>query len=153
MDDVSTVGAELSLRDATEADIGPLVTLIQSAYRGESSRTGWTTEADLLDGQRTDPEGVRDVIDSSVSRMLVAERDGTIVACCQLEHRGDAAYFGMFAVDPGAQGGGLGRTVLEHAERTAAQAWGVSTMQLTVITAREDRSPGTSGAAIAGPES
>ena len=138
MDDVSTVGAELSLRDATEADIGPLVTLIQSAYRGESSRTGWTTEADLLDGQRTDPEGVRDVIDSSVSRMLVAERDGTIVACCQLEHRGDAAYFGMFAVDPGAQGGGLGRTVLEHAERTAAQAWGVSTMQLTVITARED---------------
>jgi ribosomal protein S18 acetylase RimI-like enzyme len=138
MDDVSTVRAELSFREATEADVGRLVRLIESAYRGESSRAGWTTEADLLDGQRTDPAGVREVIDSPVSRMLVAERDGTIVACCQLEHRGDAAYFGMFAVDPEAQGGGLGRMVLEYAERTAAETWSVRTMQMTVITARAD---------------
>lgn len=138
MDDVSTVAAELSFRDATDADVDTLVRLIQSAYRGEASRAGWTTEADLLDGQRTDPEGVRAVIESPTSLMLVAERAGAIVACCQLEHRGDAAYFGMFAVDPGQQGGGLGRTVLEQAERIAVRTWSVSTMQLTVITARAD---------------
>ncbi|WP_152365584.1 GNAT family N-acetyltransferase [Microlunatus speluncae] len=137
MDDVS-VGTGLSFRDATGADVDRLVALIQSAYRGEASRAGWTTEADLLDGQRTDPEGVRAVINSPAGRMIIAERGGLIVACCQLEHRGDAAYFGMFAVDPGQQGGGLGRTVLEQAERIAVESWAVGTMQLTVITARDD---------------
>ena len=50
---------QLTFRDATDADVPALVTLIESAYRGDSSRAGWTTEADILDGQRTDPDGVR----------------------------------------------------------------------------------------------
>ena len=130
--------AELTFRDATVDDLDPVVTLIQSAYRGDSSRAGWTTEAHLLDGQRTDPEGVRDVIVSPTGRILLAERLGAIVACCQLERRGDAAYFGMFAVPPRLQGAGLGKAVLAHAERTAIETWAVDTMQLTVITARDD---------------
>lgn len=53
---------QLTFRDATDADVPALVELIQSAYRGDSSRAGWTTEADILEGQRTDPQGVRDVV-------------------------------------------------------------------------------------------
>ncbi|MEI5010404.1 GNAT family N-acetyltransferase [Streptomyces sp. PmtA] len=130
--------AQLSYRDATACDVPALVELIESAYRGDSSRTGWTTEADILDGQRTDPEGVRQVIGASGSRLLVVERDGELVACCQLEHRGDAAYFGMFAVRPGLQGGGLGRLVIAEAERLVGEAWGVSEMHMTVISVREE---------------
>ncbi|MEU7738389.1 GNAT family N-acetyltransferase, partial [Streptomyces griseus] len=37
---------ELTFRDASGADVPALVALIESAYRGDSSRTGWTTEAD-----------------------------------------------------------------------------------------------------------
>ncbi|MFE7385609.1 GNAT family N-acetyltransferase [Streptomyces zhihengii] len=129
---------ELTYRDAVPADAPGLVALIESAYRGESSRTGWTTEADILDGRRTDTEGVTQVITAPGSRLLVAERDGTLVACCQLEHRGDAAYFGMFAVRPGLQGAGLGRTVIAEAERRAALSWGVREMHMTVITVREE---------------
>lgn len=55
---------ELTYRDAVAADTPALVGLIESAYRGDTSRTGWTTEADILEGQRTDPEGVREVIES-----------------------------------------------------------------------------------------
>ncbi|MFF8831461.1 GNAT family N-acetyltransferase [Streptomyces sp. NPDC015131] len=139
MDTAMPPGAdELIYRDATEADVPALVELVESAYRGDSSRAGWTTEADILDGQRTDPEGVREVITSPGSRLLVVERAGTIVACCQLEHRGDAAYFGMFAVRPGLQGGGLGRRVLTAAERLAADAWGAREMHMTVISVREE---------------
>ncbi|MEU2161236.1 GNAT family N-acetyltransferase [Streptomyces chengbuensis] len=130
--------AQLSYRDATASDVPALVELIESAYRGDSSRTGWTTEADILDGQRTDPEGVRQVIGAPGSRLLVVERDGELVACCQLEHRGDAAYFGMFAVRPGLQGGGLGRLVIAEAERLVGEAWGVSEMHMTVISVREE---------------
>ncbi|MFE9396954.1 GNAT family N-acetyltransferase [Streptomyces flavidovirens] len=130
--------AELTFRDATEADADALVALIESAYRGDASRAGWTTEADILEGQRTDPEGVLDVIKSPDSRLLTVERDGELVACCQLEHRGEAAYFGMFAVRPEMQGAGLGKVIIAEAERTVREVWGASEMHMTVISVRDD---------------
>ncbi|MDN3272378.1 GNAT family N-acetyltransferase [Streptomyces sp. MA15] len=127
-----------TFRRATDADVDALVELIESAYRGESSRAGWTTEADILHGQRTDPEGVLEAVKAPDSRLLTVERDGRIVACCQLEHRGDHAYFGMFAVSPAFQGAGLGRAVIAEAERQAREDWGVTGMHMTVISVRED---------------
>ncbi|MFI2435432.1 GNAT family N-acetyltransferase [Streptomyces sp. NPDC018693] len=134
--DTATAGP--TFRDATDADVDALVALIESAYRGDSSRVGWTTEADILQGQRTDAEGVLDVVKSPDSRLLTVERDGRIVACCQLEHRGEHAYFGMFAVSPALQGEGLGKTVLAEAERQARATWGVTAMHMTVISVRDD---------------
>ncbi|CQR65474.1 GNAT family N-acetyltransferase [Streptomyces leeuwenhoekii] len=135
---MATTTTGLTFRDAADADVDELVALIESAYRGESSRAGWTTEADILQGQRTDPEGVREVITSPDSRLLTVERDGRIVACCQLEHRGQYAYFGMFAVSPALQGAGLGKTVIAEAERQARETWGVTEMHMTVISVREE---------------
>ncbi|MFF1273512.1 GNAT family N-acetyltransferase [Streptomyces marokkonensis] len=134
----SATDAALTFRDATDADVDTLVALIESAYRGESSRAGWTTEADILQGQRTDPEGVLEVIKSPDSRLLTVEREGRIVACCQLEHRGAYAYFGMFAVSPALQGAGLGKAIIAEAERQARGTWGVDEMHMTVISVRED---------------
>ncbi|GAA1376513.1 GNAT family N-acetyltransferase [Streptomyces beijiangensis] len=135
---MDTAPARLTFRDAAETDVPDLVELIQSAYRGDASRTGWTTEADILQGQRTDPEGVRAVIAADGSRLLVVERDGGTIACCQLEHRGDAAYFGMFAVRPEQQGGGLGKQIIAEAERSVREDWGVGEMHMTVISVRDD---------------
>ncbi|MFC8781548.1 GNAT family N-acetyltransferase [Streptomyces nigra] len=130
--------AGLVFRDATDADVDSLVALVESAYRGDSSRAGWTTEADILEGQRTDPEGVLQVVKSPDSRLLTVERDGRIVACCQLEHRGTYAYFGMFAVSPELQGAGLGKVIIAEAERQARATWGVTEMHMTVISVRND---------------
>ncbi|MEU3954697.1 GNAT family N-acetyltransferase [Streptomyces achromogenes] len=135
---MDTPATGLTFRDATDADVDALVALVESAYRGDSSRAGWTTEADILDGQRTDREGVLEVIKSPDSRLLTAELDGRLVACCQLEHRGDHAYFGMFAVSPALQGGGVGKAVLAEAERRCRQTWGVGEMHMTVISVRAD---------------
>ncbi len=79
-----------------------------------------------------------EVVKSPDSRLLTVERDGRIVACCQLEHRGAHAYFGMFAVSPALQGEGLGKTIIAAAERWAREAWGVTEMHMTVISGRED---------------
>ncbi|MGN5377863.1 GNAT family N-acetyltransferase [Streptomyces sp. MUSC 14] len=135
---MDTSATSVTFRDATDADVDALVALIESAYRGDASRAGWTTEADILEGQRTDPEGVLDVIKSPDSRLLAVERDGRIVACCQLEHRGEHAYFGMFAVSPTMQGAGLGKVVMAEAERQAREAWRVREMHMTVISVRDD---------------
>ncbi|WP_051711460.1 GNAT family N-acetyltransferase [Streptomyces sp. NRRL S-350] len=125
-------------RPATPADVPALVDLVESAYRGESSRAGWTTEAHLLAGQRTDPEAVAEAVGHPDGLVLVAERDGELVACCQLERRGARAYFGMFSVRPGLQGGGVGRAVLAEAERLAGEEWGVGEMEMTVIEQRAE---------------
>jgi GNAT superfamily N-acetyltransferase len=132
--------AALSFAVATADDVDAVVALVESAYRGEASRAGWTTEADLLDGQRTDAHAVRGIIASATSQLLLAcDGDGELIACCQLERReADVAYFGMFAVRPGRQGTGLGRAVLAEAERRAREDWSATAMEMTVIEARRD---------------
>ncbi|MFF5973203.1 GNAT family N-acetyltransferase [Streptomyces sp. NPDC012769] len=128
----------ITYRDAVLDDVPALVPLVQSAYRGDSSKVGWTTEAHLLQGQRTDAASVEAVVTAPGSRLMVVERDGGIIACCQLEHRGEAAYFGMFAVRPELQGAGLGRQILAEAERRVLELWDVREMHMVVISVREE---------------
>ena len=158
---MSAADRVLAFRWATAADVPAIVALVESAYRGEASRAGWTTEADLLDGQRIDAQGVNALIDSADAGVLLAEADGELVACCELRRahavdprrdgaaaasdrpgQGDAApvscYFGMFSVRPTAQGGGLGRRVIAHAERLAREDWRCERMRMTVIDVRAE---------------
>jgi GNAT superfamily N-acetyltransferase len=124
---------------ASDDEIAAIVDLVDSAYRGPASRQGWTTEADLLEGQRTDAAAVRAIIAASAGGLLLAHDGGELVACCQLERRaGGVAYFGMFAVRPGRQGRGLGRAVLAEAQRLARAEWHATRMEMTVIRQRLD---------------
>ncbi len=134
----SIVEAATTFRLATGADVAAIVPLVESAYRGDVSRKGWTTDADLLDGQRTDPAGVAELIAKPGSCMLLAERDGALLACANLEKRGDAGYFGMFSVRPDLQGAGIGRAMLAEAERLARDDWQCREMQMTVISVRDE---------------
>jgi ribosomal protein S18 acetylase RimI-like enzyme len=134
--------AELQFRAATKADIDAIVALTESAYRGDASRVGWTTEADLLDGQRTDAREVAELIANPYVRLLLAERDGELLASCVVErlsgeHAGDG-YFGMFSVRPDAQGNGTGRALLAEAERIARDEWQARAMRMSVIDVRNE---------------
>jgi GNAT superfamily N-acetyltransferase len=127
-----------TFRLATPGDVAVIVPLVESAYRGDVSRKGWTTEADLLDGQRTDPAGVAELITKPGSCMLLAECDGALLACANLERRGEAGYFGMFSVRPDLQGAGIGRATLAEAERLARDDWHCREMHMTVISVRDE---------------
>lgn len=124
-------------RLATDADVPALVSLVTSAYRGDASRAGWTTEADLLDGDRIDPGLLHDDIARARSRVVVAEdAAGTLLACAHVADVEGAGYFGMFAVDPLRQGGGIGRATIAECERIARDEWALPVMRMTVIDAR-----------------
>lgn len=127
-----------TFRAATPDDVDAIVALVQSAYRGDASRAGWTTEADLLDGQRTDPRGVLSSITAPDSVVVLAEHDDVLAACCHLERRESRCYFGMFAVAPARQGGGIGGQVMAYAEDLARTRWGCTLMEMTVIRQRTD---------------
>lgn len=135
----------LGFRRAGAGDVAEVVALVESAYRGEASRAGWTTEADLLAGRRTDAASVAALVAQPGSVVLVATapppgaRDGGgIAGCCHLRREGAGAYFGMFAVDPSRQGHGIGRSLLAEASRVAAGEWSSRLMRMTVLRQRDD---------------
>ncbi|KAK3387825.1 acyl-CoA N-acyltransferase [Podospora didyma] len=133
--------AALNFRLAVESDAPQLIVLVQSAYRGAASRQGWTTEADLLSGNRIDLDGLVTKITAPDSAVILAfSTSGEMVACCEVVKNGDdVAYFGMFAVDPTKQAGGIGRQVLGYAEEWVRAQWqGVAKMEMTVIFTRKE---------------
>lgn len=129
---------ELSFRNASPADIHAIIELVTSAYRGDASRRGWTTEADLLDGARIDPEVLRHDLERPRSLVLLAERDGVLLACAHVAAEDGAGYFGMFSVRPDLQGGGIGKAMLAEAERIARAQWRLPAMRMTVIDVRDE---------------
>jgi len=118
--------------------VEPIVALIESAYRGESGLKGWTTETHLIGGQRTDVEEITALIQRAEIRFFILVDQGVIRGCCMVEHRQDAAYFGMFAVSPLHQSRGYGSLLLAHAEHYAAQILGAKHMVMSVIKQRQE---------------
>jgi GNAT superfamily N-acetyltransferase len=128
-----------SFRFAGHDDIGSVVALVQSAYRGPLSRAGWTHEADLLDGQRLDAPMLEAMLDDDAGVVLLAEIDGDLVACCALGRPGPdgTASLGLFAVDPTRQANGIGRQVLDEAAAVTS-AWGARHLAIEVIDLRHE---------------
>ncbi len=111
----------MSLSKASKEDIPVLVVLINSAYRGESSKKGWTTEADLLDGElRTDIPALTVLLDNPAAAMLkyTAEKN-SISGCVYLEKQERGLYLGMLTVSPSQQASGIGKQLLYAAEQYA----------------------------------
>jgi ribosomal protein S18 acetylase RimI-like enzyme len=129
---------DLTFRPATLADIDALVVLVTSAYRGDASKQGWTTEADLLDGQRIDPDVLRKDIGRERSLVIIAERETQLLACAHVAEENGAGYFGMFSVKPDLQGGGVGKLLLAETERIVREEWKLPAMRMTVIDIRDE---------------
>ena len=130
--------APLSFRNATPADIDTLVDLVESAYRGDVSKQGWTTEADLLGGRRTGADDISACIARPQSVILMAERGDELLGCAHVAIEDGAGYFGMFSVSPTLQGGGIGKLLLIEAERVVREDWGLGAMRMTVIDVRDE---------------
>ncbi len=127
---------DLVFRYAHGADAAEVVALVESAYRGDASRAGWTTEADLLGGQRTDIEEVATMVNDPQSRLLVARKDRELVGCVVLRNEAGGVYIGMLAVRPGLQGLGIRRRLLDQAEKRARSELGAVRSRMTVIEQR-----------------
>jgi len=126
------------IRTAALVDVLPLLDLVHSAYRGERARTGWTHEADMLDGQRTDTAALTEIVDASQC-ILLAEDQGKLIGCVQVSDQGrGTAYLGLLSIAPEHQAQGLGRELIRAAEEQAKRAFGARQMEMTVIRQREE---------------
>lgn len=134
------MSADTLIRAAAITDVTALHGLIERAYRGHEARHGWTHEADLLDGQRTDPRALLDSLaDPARCLLLACDHGGTLTGCVEITHKGNGlAYLGLLSVDPARQAGGLGKRLIIAAEREASQRFGATCMEMTVIAQRRE---------------
>jgi len=128
-----------TFRPAAPDDVPALHRLIESAYRGDSAKAGWTHEADLLGGQRTDPAELLDILADASRVILLAEVKGVLTGCVQVADQGEGlAYLGLLTVDPTRQAGGLGRLLIDAAEAEAVARFAATRMEMTVIRQRAE---------------
>lgn len=130
---------EFEFREARSEELQELAHLINSAYRGEVSRKGWTTEADFLDGQRTDAEMLEQLLSQENATILVAcevDEDEPL-GCVYLKKENDICWLGMLTVHPELQDQGLGTQLLEESE-AFAQFWDCKKIQMRVISLRTE---------------
>lgn len=122
---------------ATEKDIPALNILVNSAYRGESSKQGWTTEADLLGGIRTDDESLKEMIQNSDACFLKYEEENKLLGCVYLKKEDDKLYLGMLTVSPQLQNKGIGKILLKASEDEARKR-NCDAIFMTVISQRTE---------------
>jgi ribosomal protein S18 acetylase RimI-like enzyme len=128
----------MQYRWAKDSDLEEITVLVNSAYRGDSSKIGWTTEADLLGGQRTDPESLRELIQNKQSGILLGIQNEKIQACVYLATLEFAGYLGMLTVNPKLQNAGIGKALMSEAESRVKSDWHCSSMRMTVISVRQE---------------
>jgi ribosomal protein S18 acetylase RimI-like enzyme len=128
----------MNISKATLQDIPQLVTLINSAYRGEHSKKGWTTEADLLGGVRTDPDSIEKMMNKQSAVILkFCNEDKVLQGCVYLEKKENKMYLGMLTVSPLEQAKGIGKKLLFAAEKYAGDQK-CSIVEMTVISVRDE---------------
>ncbi len=130
----------IRFQTATLLQAQELAHLVNSAYRGEYAEQGWTTEASILGGQRTDAESLSDIMQTPDHQIEMAfdEISQQLIGSVHLiQEAPDTLYFGMLTVEPKLQGKGLGKILLKHVE-SIAKARGLSRIRFTVIPSRTE---------------
>ncbi|MFM8743443.1 MAG: GNAT family N-acetyltransferase [Cytophagales bacterium] len=119
------------------SDAAAINQLVNSAYRGEGSKQGWTTEADLLDGTRIDEEAVKELISRPGTTILRYVENEQLLGCVELRQEKGKLYLGMLSVAPNTQGKGIGKKLLLAGEEHAKSV-GIRIMMMTVISVRKE---------------
>lgn len=125
---------------AAHADLREAVALINTSYRGKSSRQGWTHEADYIDGERTTLATLEADLSANPNARFLLWRDapdGPLLGCVWLEPHDDGVwYLGLLTVRPDQQDRGLGRAMLSKSEEAVRQGGG-SLVEMTVVHVRD----------------
>lgn len=128
----------LNFRSANLDDVHEINNLVNSAYRGESSKAGWTTEADLLGGQRSDLEEIEEILAAPDQDLLVCTNASGIIGTVVVHKKETHAYIGMLTVKPNLQNAGVGKQILTFAENYISTEWGLAIIEMAVIRQRTE---------------
>lgn len=122
---------------AIMSQIPEITNLVNSAYRGETSKKGWTTEATILEGTRISESELIELLSDPNNTILLYQENNKIIGTVLLTHKKTELYLGMLTISPELQNSGLGKKLLRAAE-DFAHALNLPKIVMTVITIREE---------------
>jgi ribosomal protein S18 acetylase RimI-like enzyme len=129
---------DLQFRNAELNDAEDICTLVNSVYRGENSKKGWTTEAYMLDGIRIDIPGVKKITGKKDNVIILVFDEGQLIGCVHLEQKENRCHLGMLSVDVNYQDKGIGKRIMGYSEEFAKNEWKCSIMEMKVIGKRKE---------------
>ena len=129
----------MAIAQATIEDIPALEKLLNGAYRGEDSKKGWTSEADLLQGElRTDAETLQRLMQTPGAVFLkYINEQNVIEGCVFLQKQEGKLYLGMLSVSPLVQAKGIGKQLMAEAEDYSRRQ-NCSSIFMKVISVRDE---------------
>lgn len=128
----------MKISEASDNDIREICILVNTAYRGDTSREGWTTEANFLDGIRINENTLSHYFREKDSVILkCTNEDQKIIGCVYLKKENEHLYLGMLTVAPQNQNKGIGKLLLKASEEMAVELKCKSVV-MTVITLRDE---------------
>jgi len=132
----------LTYRLATVADCDSLALLVNNSFRSELAQQGWTNENELVDGLRTNSDGLQNIINTTKSIILVFfdKTEQILIGCVYLKPKLEiqTAHLGMLVVRPDFQTKGYGKFIMSVAEKYARNEWNVDYIELTAIVQRTE---------------
>ncbi len=129
---------EIIIKIAGQPNVEAVSSLVNSVYRGENSKKGWTTEADFLSGIRITQEKIKEIIELKSDKIILAIFEGSIIGCVHLENTGTYSYLGMLSVDVNYQDKGIGKILINECERYTKEVLGLSEIRMKVISRRTE---------------
>ena len=129
---------EIKFQIAEPKDAEEITGLVNSVYRGENSKKGWTTEADFLEGIRITTEKVSEIIKRKNDVIILAIDENSIIGCVHLENAGVYSYLGMLSVDVNVQAKGIGKLLITECERYTKEVFGLNEIRMKVISRRTE---------------
>lgn len=122
---------------ATLENVTEITNLVNSAYRGETSKKGWTTEANILEGTRITETELIEILQDTNNTFLIYQENNKIIGTVLLTNKKTKLYLGMLTISPELQNSGLGKKLLQAAEDFAHSVQ-LPKIVMTVITIREE---------------
>lgn len=129
---------KITLQIASRDDAERITSLVNSVYRGEDAKKGWTTEANFIDGIRITEEKVREIISKESDVIILAGIDNCMIGCVHLENKGKYSLLGMLSVDVNYQDKGIGKILINECERYTREVWNLNEIKMKVITRRKE---------------
>jgi len=112
--------------------------LVNSVYRGENAKKGWTTEADFIEGIRITDEKIKKIIETNNNVIINALVNDKIIGCVHLEKKSGYTLLGMLSVDVDYQNKGIGKILINECERYTKEVYNCSEIRMKVISRRRE---------------
>lgn len=123
---------------AKEGDIQEISNLINLTYSGYSGKKGWTTEADLLSGQKVTPKAIGEILSNPNKKILVSRGNKLLLGCVFLEKRDKSIYLSALTVNPNFQRKNIGSKLLSSSETFSSLFWKIYNIEMTVLNQRHE---------------